>query len=932
MGEPGPGLLARLLRWIAAFSIRGPDAPFILDDLDELFERDVARGVRPSRARVRYARNLLASAVSIWRARLRAGGGGRARPRKRRGGGMWSAISWLDVKLGLRMMVKYPGLTLVGGLGIAVAIAIGAFLFAAVAAVYSPLPFDAGERVVAIENWDTRRNDQERQILHDFVEWREQLESVEDLGAWRPITRNLIVDGAATAPVEVAAMTASGFRLARVPPLLGRYLSEEDEREGAPPVVVIGEEVWRTRFASDPGVVGRTVRLGSEVHTVVGVMPARFEFPLHHRLWVPLRANPADYRRLDGPEIFVFGRLAPGATLEGAQAELETLGRRAAAAFPETHERLRPRVVPYTLALFDEMTGWEAPIAFFLVLLLLAEICVNVAILVYARTATRRGEIAVRSALGASRGRIVGQLFAEALVLSAVAGAVGLALAGWALDRFVLVVEQSGSLPFWMEFRLSTGTVLYALGLAVLGAAIIGIVPALKATGRRVQVGLQRLASGSVGFRLGASWTALIVAQVGVAVAVLPTAVYYTRESIRYGTADPGYAVDEFLTTRSVLDWEVPPSADEEASAREFAARYAALQAELIRRLEAEPAVSAVIPLEGLPGFEPQVRIELESAPAGAAAAGAAGRDGHVVGSRRIHIDYFDVLGIPVTAGRRFHAGDVGAPVAVEVRDSDGDGWPEIQSGAPGAGTTAAIVNESFVRQVLGGASALGRRFRYAVKADEEPGPWFEIVGVVADFPAQPMEPDRTQARVYHPAPPGSVFERLAVRVRGADPASFASRLREIAVQVDPSLRLTSILTLDEVLREEQGALRLGAFAIALITLSVLLLSSAGIYALLSFTVARRRREIGIRAALGAGPRRLLASIFSRALAQLAVGILLGAALAPLLLGAAGPLNRDKAVVLAAVALFMLAVGLVAAVGPARRGLRIQPTEALRAE
>lgn len=913
------GLCGRLLRRFAAMLVRGPDAPFILDDLDELFERDLVRGVPPWRARWRYARNLLASAASVWR----------ARPRRRRG----SVISWLDVKLGLRMLVKHPGLTLVGGLGIAVAIAIGAFLFAAVDAAYSPLPFDADGRVVAIESWDTRRNDQERQILHDFVAWREELESVEDLGAWHPITRNLIVEGAAAGPVEVAAMTASGFRLARVPPLLGRYLSEEDEREDAPPVVVIGEEVWRTRFAADPGVVGRTVRLGSVVHTVVGVMPARFGFPLHHRLWVPLRAVPVDYERLDGPEIFVFGRLAPGATLDGAQAELETLGRRAAAAFPETHEWLRPRVVPYTLALFGELTGWETPIAFFLVLLLLAEICVNVAILVYARTATRHAEIAVRSALGASRGRVVAQLFAEALVLSAVAGVVGLVLAGWALGRFALVVQQAGFIPFWMEFRLSTGTVLYALGLAVLGAAIIGIVPALKATGRRVQVGLQRLASGSVGLRLGASWTALIVAQVGIAVAILPTAVYYAGDSIRYGTANPGYAVEEIITARLQLDWEVPRSADAEAYAREFTARYVALQAEVMRRLEAEPAVAAVVPLEGVPGYEPWTRIEIEDMPVGAAGAAApAGRDGHVVRTRRIHVGHLDALGIPVLAGRGFHSGDVGAPVPRRLQDADGDGWPELEPGPPGAGTTAALVNESFVRDVLGGGRVLGRRFRYTVQADAEPGPWYEIVGMVADFPASPLEPDPTRARVYHPAPPGSSFDRLAVRVRGTDPSTFAHRLRELTAQVDPSLRVMSIATLDEVLREEQGALRLAALLIGAVTLAVLLLSSAGIYALMSFTVARRRREIGIRAALGAGPRRLLAGIFSRALGQLAIGIAFGTAFAPLLLAATGPLNRDKLAVLAAVSLLMLAIGLLAAVGPARRGLRIQPTEALRAE
>ncbi|MEE8146133.1 MAG: ABC transporter permease, partial [Longimicrobiales bacterium] len=235
----------------------------------------------------------------------------------------WLDVSWLDVKLGLRMLVKYPALTLVGGLGMAVAIAISAGFFAILHSYVQPtLPLDEGERVVGIENWDGAANDQDRHSLHDFVTWRDELESVEDLGAFRTVGRNLIVPDGPTEPVGVAEMTASGFRVARVRPLLGRPLVEEDEREGALPVVVIGYDVWQTRFAGDPAIVGRDVRLGNTVHTVVGVMPEGFAFPSNHSFWAPLRADPADYERRQGPEIYVFGRLAPGVTFEEAQAEL----------------------------------------------------------------------------------------------------------------------------------------------------------------------------------------------------------------------------------------------------------------------------------------------------------------------------------------------------------------------------------------------------------------------------------------------------------------------------------------------------------------------------------------------------------------------------------------------------------------------------------
>lgn len=407
--------LPKVLRAIAGRLIRSPDALFILDDMDEIRECDVARGMPSWRVWGRYGRNVLASAYSVWR--------GERRNRGRVG------ISLLDIKLGGRMLIKYPVVSLVGGLGLAVAIAIGAGFFDVAAVVRSTLPFEEGERIVAIENWDTEWNNQERRIPHDFVMWRDELKSIENLGAYRTIGRNLIIPGGETELVYAAEMTASGFALARVPALLGRTLLDADEHAGAPPVVVIGHDLWLTRFASDPGIIGREIRLGSTVHTVVGVMPEGFAFPISHRTWIPFRADPNRHARREGPGIHVFGRLAEGATLESAHAELTTIAQRMASAFPDTHERLRPRVVPYTMQLFDDMEGWEIPFLQGLILLLLVVVCVNVAILVYARTATRQGEIAVRSALGASRRRIVAQLFIEALVFSAVSAVIGLAVA-----------------------------------------------------------------------------------------------------------------------------------------------------------------------------------------------------------------------------------------------------------------------------------------------------------------------------------------------------------------------------------------------------------------------------------------------------------------------------------------------------------------------
>lgn len=833
---------------------------------------------------------------------------------------MKTGISWLDVKLGVRMLVKYPGLTLIGGLGMAVAIAIGAGAFTFFHShLYPTLPLDQGERLVALENWNTETNNEERRALHDFVTWRDEMRTVEDAGAYRTVSRNLIVPGGPAELVKVAEMTASGFRAARVPPRMGRHLVPDDEREGAPPVLVIGHDAWRTRFAADPGIVGRGVRLGNTVHTVVGVMPEGFAFPVSHDFWTPLRLDPADYERGEGPEIFAFARLAPGATAEQAQAELDLIGRRAAEAFPKTHARLRPRVFPYTYPVTDiqDVSLWDVGLMQLTISMLLVVVAVNVAILVYARTATRQGEIAVRTALGASRRRVVSQLFVEALVLAALAAGAGLALAqaGLRLGNQIMEQETDGA-PFWTDYGLSSATVLYVLAMAVLAAVIVGVLPAVQATGTRLDSALRQLGGGT-GMRMGRTWTVLIVAQVAMVVAALPVAVFMGWDQVRHAATRPTFATEEFLVTWLALDPEPPAGTDEETYRRERPLRLEAHRAELARRLEGEAGVSAVTLSLALPGRGVRSRVAIDGA------AGPSGAGGEEVRHNRVDDRFFAAFDAPVLTGRGFGKADLDSA------------------------STAVVVNRAFVRRLLGGGEALGRTLRYVVAHDPEelePGERpaggipadrrFQIVGVVEDLQANPLDPSLVHPAVYHPLPAGTgAAAGLAVRLRGGDSPLFARRLREIGTEIDPALRLNAV-TLPETYRQDEVVMRLTALVLGLVMASVLLLSAAGIYALMSFAVAQRRREIGIRSALGAQPRQLVRAVFSRAARQLALGLGAGVAGAALLEGATGGglMGGRGAVLLPLVALLMLAVGLLAALGPMRRGLRIEPTEALRAD
>lgn len=886
------------------------------------------------------------------RALVAFGGVERYKEELRDGRGLaWLGGLSLDLRLGARMLAKYPGLSLVSVLGMAVAIAIGALVFGWAAAMLdTTLPLDDGDRIVAVQ---TERADApgdiDRQVLHDFVLWRTELTTVRDLGAFQLGDRNLAVedvvgDGVADV-VAVAGMSASGFRVGRVPPLLGRPLVDDDERAGGPPVLVVGEREWRRYFGGDPNIIGRAVRLGETVHTVVGVMPEDFRFPVNHGFWVPLRLDASQYDVGGGPPIQLFGRLADGVTLEQARAQVAAIGHRLAAEYPGTHEHRRPTVVPFARTAEPTASGPEMQWTLYIfqlgACLLLVVIAANVAALVYARTAARTAEIAVRTALGASRARVITQLLVEALVLSAAAAAVGLSIAAFALGWMQRLLAQMGQgLPFWFDLGLSPGMIAYVAGLALLGGTVVGVVPALKATGRRAYGNLQQFAARGSGMQLGPTWTALIIAQVAITVAVLPASVHHASALLRTSMRDSEYPAGEFLRARVSLDREEAPpppadSAEAAAHQRRFDARFASRAEALLQRLGVEPGVSAAF-VSAFPGGEPPYRqFELEGDLAGSnAAADVEGENASVPAApSAATIGVFDLFDAPIVAGRGFVDADTAE------------------------GATAVIVDTAFAARIPGG-HVLGRRIRRVeprragAGSEADPAQWLEIVGVVADPPRTSPDPDDVALPNVYRAATTSALRRdgvqatsilLRVRVRSGVTPAFTRRLREMAAATDPGFQLHDVRTDAEVLSREAQTLRTGALAVAFATLSVLLLSAAGIYAMLSFTVAQRRREIGIRVALGANPRRIVNSIFRRASAQLGAGVAVGLLLALALDRATGGMvmgrpSADTVGLRGAVALIpivgaiVMAVGLLAALGPARRGLAVQPMEALRDE
>jgi len=848
-------------------------------------------------------------------------------------------FSWLDFKLGFRMLARYPGLTLVGGLAMAFAIWVGASTFELATQIIRPsIPLPDGDRIVAIQNWDAAASRIEPHVLHDFESWRTELKSVRELGAYRALERNLITGEGRGEPVEVAEITPSSFKLTRVPPLMGRTLVEGDERPGSTPVVVIGHDVWQRRFAGDPDVVGRTVRLASSPVTIVGVMPAGFEFPVAQSFWVPLRLNVLEHPRREGPALRVFGRLAPGASMADAQAELTALGKRAAVDFRDTHEHLRPVVIPYAKSVVN-VTGWRSvgvmSVNLPLVLLLIL-ICGNVALLMFARAATRESEIVVRTALGAGRARIIMQLFTEALVLGSVAAVAGLAAAGAGIRWVMTIVEaeflEGGRLPFWFQDQLSPATIAYAALLTVLGAVIAGVVPALKVT-RAVGAQLRRATAGGGGLRFGGVWTAIIVAQVAVTVAFPAVAFFVRRDATQIENTDVGFATREFLSLRLEMDRDPPPGAPADTSRAAFAARFRTTYQELARRIAAEPGVTQIAFGDRLPlMYHPHRLVLLDDG--GAAPIDQRWPAGYRITAASVAPDFFEAVNAPILSGRGFRASDH----AVE----------RGEPGSPDALGGPVIVNESFVRLVVGGRNPIGRRVRYValeewdgpLGADAKPGPWYEIVGTVRDLGTavgadvgQAAGGDPKVAAVYHVVAPGGVYPaHMGIRVAG-DPTAFGPRLRAIATATDPTLRLYNIRPLSDVMESELEFLDFWFRMLLLVSSIALILSLAGIYAVMAFTVARRTREIGVRIALGATPRSVLASIFRQPLQQVALGVLLGAVFVVVLARSAmGWFSPREIVFIVSYAGAMMVVCLLACIVPTRRALSVEPTEALRSE
>ena len=877
---------SRIARRLAALFIRGSEAPFILRDLDDSFNHDVARGLAPAEARRRDLRNILSSAGSVWAESLRLSA--------------WRP-SLLDVRLGLRTMVRNPGLSFVAVCALAIGIPVGLAPMHAVAALERPLPGDPDGRIRTLCYW--RDTVHEHATAGDYSLWRTSLRSFSALAAYRLTTVNLDIGGAGL-PVPGIETTASTFDVLRAPAMLGRVLRAADERSGAPAVVVIGHDLWRARFGGDPDIIGRLLLIGRAPFSVVGVMPPAFRFPASHQLWMPLRMPDDSSGPRSGANVVVFGRLSDGVTPDSAHAELQAMTSSLAARHPDSFDRLRATVLPAWHLTFDFPTPGglrglpEFSLVQVLVLAPLFVACVNVGLLILAQTSTRASEFAVRTALGASRGRILTQVFVEFMVLAVIAAGAGLLILDWLPAR--LLTTLGITLPYWIDTGLNVATVLRGLVLAVGCAVIAGVAPVVRMTGRSIDANIRRTRASRSGNRLGRLSSALIVLDVAVAVVAIGVAggLWGKVQATKPSESIDGIRAEEILS----VTLNVP-------STRQQVTRA---QAALVERLRGEPNVRAVTFATALPRMDHPIQlldVDQDAAPVAAPAAGP-----FKVRTARIAVDFFVELGQPLVAGRSFDSRDL----------------------KEGAGTI--IVNTTFAERAFGATNPIGRRVRQ-VTSDRAPvGPWLEIVGVVGHLGVHPLTPSQDDG-VYLPLAEGDVNPvRLAIWVRG-EPAVLAPRVHELARAVDPNAVVAMPVPLDEIFEGDWYLLRAFVLGAALLVGVLLSLAASALYAILSLVVSQRTREIGIRVALGANRWGIARDVATGAVVQIGTGVLLGLPFAGALCYEFLELTGSGRSVPGAVAMasvlglsVMLLVSLTACTVPTLRALRIAPIDALRKE
>jgi putative ABC transport system permease protein len=807
-----------------------------------------------------------------------------------------------DLRFSLRMLAKKPGFTVMAVVMLALGIGANTAIFSVVNAVLlRPLPYRSPDRLVLVkENLPKLGWSLLSASPAEFLDYKEGNEVLSEIAAFRDLSVNLTGQGEPLR-IQAARVSSTLFPMLGVHPLYGRVFSPEEDQVGGNKVIILEYGLWQRHFGSDSAIIGKAVKLDDQPYTVVGVMPPRFQFPYtwtsfadRAELWIPLALTEGEKKNRAGSfDYGVIGRLKPAVTLPQAQANIEAVAARAHEQHPEIY---RGNVEVTTTVVSLEQDVVKSSRTLLLILLgavgmVLAIACANIANLLLARAATRQKEIAIRSAMGASTFRLVRQLLTESIILSVIGGASGLLLAAWAVDLIVKFGPEN--VPRLEEVGLDPVALGFTMIVSLLTGTLFGLAPAIQSSRLNINETLKeaggRASRGREGKRLRGL---LVIFETASALVLLVGAGLLINSFVRILKVPPGFEPEGVVIARTAMPQTRYPKVDSSK----------AVYKQALEKISALPGVQAVSVASNLPltgewtiGFLVEGRGEDQY---------------YNANNTWVSNDYFRAMGIPLRTGRAF---------TDEDRE---DASPVI------------VINETMARSFWPDGDAIGKRIKWGGWGD---GEWLSVVGIAADVKISSLESESTPA-VYM-----SIFQIPRARTNviyvartAGDAASLTSDMRREISAVDQELPVYDIRTMKQVVAESLSERRFAMMVLLLFAAAALLLAAIGLYGVMSYSVTRRRHEIGIRMALGARQRDVLKLVVGQgmtlALAGVAVGLLASFALTRLMSSLLYGVGATDPVTFAGIALILTGVALGASFVPARRATKVDPMTAIRYE